>query len=136
METMAHRYTVELRVYGKTLDPDLITRETGLVPCQTRLAGARVGGRTYSTAMWAFNGIRTADTSNWDALEEGLVFILDHVSASHKLFASYRAVHRVVWWCGHFQSVFDGGPVLSPALLGRLGAFGAELFIDNYFSNR
>jgi uncharacterized protein DUF4279 len=131
METTGHRYTVELRVYGPHLDPDAVTRESGLKPSSTRLAGSRWGERTHTDSVWAFDGNGPYD---WESLEEGLAFVLDRLGTSQKLFAKYGADHGVIWWCGHFQSRFDGGPVLSAGLLERLGAFGAELFIDNYFS--
>jgi hypothetical protein len=130
MDLKRHRYTVELRVWGKTLDPDAITRETGLQPCQTRRAGERLGSRTYTSGMWAFDGHGPSD---WDSLEEGLAFVLDRLATAENLFAKYGAEYHVGWWCGHFQSSFDGGPTLSGQLLSTLGRFGAELFIDNYF---
>jgi Domain of unknown function (DUF4279) len=130
MEIKGHRYTVELRVFGETLDPESITRETGLQPCQVRLVGDRIGTRTYTKAMWAFDG----GGRDWDFLEDGLAFVLDRLGTSEKLFAKYGVEHHLIWWCGHFQSRFDGGPTLSAPLLARLGSFGAELFIDNYFS--
>jgi hypothetical protein len=130
MDFKGHRYTVELRVWGKTLDPDAITRGTGLLPCQVRRAGDRLGSRTYTNGMWAFDGNGPSD---WDSLEEGLAFVLDRLGTAETLVATYGADYHVVWWCGHFQSSFDGGPTLSAQLLSRLGHCGAELFIDNYF---
>jgi hypothetical protein len=81
--------------------------------------------------MWAFDGGHAGD---WDSLEEGLSFVLGRLGTATTLLAKYRAEHEVLWWCGHFQSSFDGGPTLSGRLLERLGTFGAEMFIDNYFS--
>jgi uncharacterized protein DUF4279 len=127
-----HRYTVELRVWGEKLDPNVITSETGLEPCQIRVAGTRKGTRTWSEGLWAFNGGGKSGDFEWDSLEDGLVFVMDRLGDSEKLFAKYAADYDVVWWCGHFQSSFDGGPRLSAGLLKRLGSFGAELFIDNY----
>ena len=40
-----------------------------------------------------------------------------------------------LWWCGHFQDSFDGGPTLSAHILGVVASFGCSLFIDNYFSS-
>jgi hypothetical protein len=131
MDTRGHRYTVELRVYGAALDPDAVTRDTGLQPCRTRLIGSQLGSQTYAESMWAFDGGGPYD---WDSLEEGLAFVLDKLGNSQKGFAKYTLDYEVIWWCGHFQSSFDGGPVLSTGLLERLAAFGAKLFIDNYFS--
>jgi hypothetical protein len=84
--------------------------------------------------MWAFNGGGDSDDFEWEALEDGLAFVLDRLGPAEKLFSVYSRDYRVVWWCGHFQSAFDGGPTLSAQMLRRLGPFGAELFVDNYFS--
>jgi hypothetical protein len=63
-----------------------------------------------------------------------LSFVLDKVAAAQVLLEVYRRDYEVIWWCGHFQQAFDGGPLLSASLLERLAAFGAPLLIDNYFS--
>jgi hypothetical protein len=55
-ENQQPRYTVELRVLGKALDPDAISRGTGLQPCRTRRAGSRVGSKTFEESMWTFDG--------------------------------------------------------------------------------
>jgi Domain of unknown function (DUF4279) len=131
----SHRYTVELRVWGETLNPGHVTKETGLTPCQTRFAGSRRGSRTYHTqSMWAFDGHGDKGAREWESLEEGLSCVLDRLDGSEHVFAKLRTEYDVQWWCGHFQSSFDGGPELSALLLERLGRFGAGLFIDNYFS--
>jgi Domain of unknown function (DUF4279) len=117
------------------MDPDVITRETWLQPSQTRRVGQRLGDRrTYSESMWAFNGANDDHGRHWESIEEGLTFVLDRLAGSEHLIAKYTKEYRTIWWCGHFQSSFDGGPVLSARLLERLGAFGVDLFIDNYFS--
>src|SRR3954471_6920144 len=129
---MNHEYTVELRVWGETLDPDTVTRETGLQPCQIRRAGEWSHGRLRTTSMWAFDG---ESLYRGDSLEEGLALLLDLVEPLQDRFAKYISEYNVIWWCGHFQSSFDGGPELSGERLQRLGRFGAKLYIDNYFSN-
>ena len=135
MKKSNHQYTVELRVWGRDLDPERVTTDTGLRPCQTRARGDRWGSRTYDESMWAFNGEGAAPTRDWDSLEDGLTFVLDKLGDSHAVFARLASQFTVIWWCGHFQSSFDGGPTLSPQLLTRLGTFGANLYIDNYFSS-
>jgi hypothetical protein len=132
-ENTGHSYTVEIRVYGPTLDPAQVTRETGLKPSRTQLAGSPRGTGKYEESMWAFNG---GEETEWGSLEEGLAFVLDRLSGCEELFARYKSEYDVVWWCGHFQSSFDGGPILSAHILERVGAFGVELFIDNYFHQR
>ena len=65
----------------------------------------------------------------------GLTYVLDKLWHLREVIAKYKTSGELIWWCGNFQSSFDGGPSLSPDLLKRLGEFGARLFIDNYFSS-
>ncbi len=126
-----HRYTVEFRIYGEKLDPESITRELGLQPCRVvKEAILRPHGRIEP--MWGYNGVGDQET-DWDSLEEGLDFVLTRLWPHRTTIASYTQVATFIWWCGHFQSSLDGGPTLSAGLLSRLGEFGVELFIDNYF---
>jgi hypothetical protein len=132
--TRAHKYTVELRIFG-TMDPDIVTAETGLQPCDVRGAEVDQEGNILHKGRWAFNGGRESGAYEWDTLEEGLRFVLGRVSSSVDIFKKYEETQLVTWWCGHFQNSFDGGPTLSSGLLKRLGDFGADLFIDNYFNH-
>jgi hypothetical protein len=129
---VGHAYTVEFRIYAETLDTAAITKELNLEPCQTKIPSRR--GRK-STAVWAFNGVDDGGDgkAEWDSLEEGLTYVLGRLWPSRTAIAKYKASAELFWWCGHFQSSFDGGPQLSPSLLSRLGEFGATLYIDNYF---
>jgi hypothetical protein len=83
--------------------------------------------------MWTYNGPPGSPTE-WDSLEEGLRHVLENLWPHRDKIATYHAGSKLMWWCGHFQSAFDGGPTLSAALLRQLGEFGVELYIDNYFS--
>ena len=119
-------------MYGRDLDPSFVSDETGLVANVVRQAGDRLGSKTFNEGMWSFNG-REAGDEQWNSLQEGLVFVLDAISHVDHLFKKYRERWMVIWWCGHFQSAFDGGPRLSADVLRKLGDFGAELYIDTYF---
>jgi Domain of unknown function (DUF4279) len=131
-----HLFTVEFRVVSETLDPEMITCELGLKPCQTRRQGElRADGKIF-TGMWAYSGYEESDGPYWETLEEGLAFVLDELWRRRQLIASYKSKAKLIWWCGHFQTSFDGGPTLSASLLSRLGEFGADLFIDNFFSEQ
>lgn len=123
---------MELRVYGPSLDPDVITRDTGLQPCRTQRAGTRLGSKTLGQSMWGFDG---ALGDQWESLEQGLNALLDLVEPQRGAFERYAKQYSIIWWCGHFQRSFDGGPTLSVKLLNRLAEFPADLFIDNYFSS-
>jgi len=127
-----HDYTVEFRIYSKTLDPAAITRELGLQPCQIGIEGAPGLGNRPQQGMWAYDGGEGRAT--WESLADGLTLVLDKLWPHREAIAKYKTGGKLVWWCGNFQSSFDGGPTLSAALLGRLGEFGAELFIDNYLA--
>ena len=83
--------------------------------------------------MWGYNGSDRGDI-DWESLEEGLNFVLDKLWPYREAIIGYKSTAELVWWCGHFQTGFDGGPRLTPPMLRRLGEFGADLFIDNYFS--
>ncbi|MET0645944.1 MAG: DUF4279 domain-containing protein [Pyrinomonadaceae bacterium] len=134
-ENTVHKYLVELRISGKNLSTSEVTAGMGLEPSVSRREGETVGNKRYQYSLWAYNG-RPADDAppTWDTLESGLTFLLDRISASKEVLEQYQSKYNVIFWCGHFQSGFDGGPSLSPSLLKRLGEFGVGIFIDNYFS--
>lgn len=123
---MAHEYSVEFRIHGKDLDPAKITARLGLEPSRTRLAGDRRGSGVWDKGMWAFNG---GSDDYWDSLDEGLVSVLEELWPHRHVIAEYA---ETIWWCGHFSSSFDGGPVLLPTTMKKLGEFGVKLFIDTY----
>src|SRR5580765_5187584 len=128
------KYTVEFRIFSNTLDPAEISKDLGLQPCQVRMKDTLRADGKLCEAMWAYDGGR--GSTDWDSLSDGLSFLLEILWPHRELIAKYRMSGKLVWWCGNFQSSFDGGPWLSAALLKRLGEFGAELYIDNYFSER
>jgi hypothetical protein len=131
-----HEYTVELRIHGADVVPANITRELGLEPSLVREVGEyRGAGTVWSEALWAYNGFPSGTPGVWASLEEGLTFLLDKLERVRSQIHSYQQTWDVVWWCGHFQSSFDGGPTLSPRLMQRLGGFGVELYIDNYLTD-
>ena len=130
-----HEYTVELRILGVDLNPSAITRELGLEPSTVRNVGDTIGSKCITRAEWGFNGSESNIVPIWESLEDGLTFVLGKLANVGSTLAQYRESFEMVWWCGHYQSSFDGGPTLSAGLLRTLGEFGAPLFIDNYFSD-
>jgi hypothetical protein len=84
--------------------------------------------------MWGYDGPPEAP-KEWDSLETGLRHVLDHLWPYREKIGKYAGIAECLWWCGHFQSSFDGGPRLSPDLLRKLGEFGVALYIDNYYSS-
>jgi Domain of unknown function (DUF4279) len=131
-----HTYSVQLRISGKDLDPGDVTHRLGLEPNQVRIAGERRSvNQVWDESLWSYDGGAASAESagEWTSLEEGLRYILERLWSKKELIQEYVKSHEVVWWCGHFQSGFDGGPTLSASLLKLLGDLGVPLFIDNYF---
>jgi uncharacterized protein DUF4279 len=129
-----HEYTVEFRILGKDLVPAVITDELGVEPSLIRNVGDRRDSDTrWEEGLWAYDGYpRVPSERTWDSLEDGLRFVLDKLWPVKDKIDSYKARFKLILWCGHFYSSFNGGPTLSPALLTLLGEFGVELFIDNH----
>jgi hypothetical protein len=135
---IVHTYSVQLRISGKSLDPGEITRQLGLEPNQIRVAGERrSNSKVWEESLWSFDGAvdPLAPAKEWGSLEDGLLYVLGRLLPKKDLIGAYAASFDVIWWCGHFQSSFDGGPTLSAPLLQRLADFGVPIFIDNYFRN-
>jgi hypothetical protein len=130
-----HEYSVEFRIYSWTLDRAAISKELSIEPNplpQSPRPPGKIGPR-----IWATTGIEPSDDNAdphpvWDSLEEGLTFVLNKLWPHREAVARYHSEGKLIWWCGHFQRSFDGGPTLSAPLLKKLGEFGVELYIDNY----
>lgn len=129
-----HEYTVELRISGAELVPTTISETLGLEPSSLRQVGERRSEkRVWDEALWGYSGFPSGTLKTWSSLEEGLNFILDKLGPFCFQIDTYKQKYDVVWWCGHFQSSFNGGPVLSAKLLRKLADFGVDLYIDDHF---
>lgn len=125
---------VEFRVSGVELTPASITQALGLEASLVRELDERKGeGRVWKEALWSYNGFPADTPKTWPSIEDGLIFLLDRLEPLRSQIESLKQKWEVLFWCGHFQSSFDGGPVLSASLLRRLADFGLDLYIDNYF---
>jgi hypothetical protein len=132
----AHAYTVELRFSGNQLEPSEISDRLNLQPSnasgwsQSRSTGKR------RHPYWAYNGKgEIGFQSEWACLEDGFEFLLKNLSSKKLEIIALARQFDGVWWCGHFQASFDGGPVLSPKLLTEIGGYEIPLSIDTYFSD-
>jgi hypothetical protein len=127
-----HVYTVELRFTGDTLDLAEVGQRLNLQPSSSSPPHRTRKGR----AFWAYNGHdQPGFQAEWESLEQGLDFLLNILSPHQSAVIELSRRYTAWWWCGHFQSSFDGGPILSPGLLTRIAAYGVQLAIDNYFSS-
>ncbi len=130
---MNHEYTVELRFKSDaaTLFEEIQCLGLG---CGTKHVFERqLAARIY---IWGYRGEdRVGFKSEWAALEEGLEFLLCALDPIREKVNDLADRFEATWWCGHFQSSFDGGPTLSPKILKELVRYNIPVFIDNYFSS-
>jgi hypothetical protein len=129
-----HRYTVELRFFGRNIDSKRIASLIGPGPDDYTQQGEwrSRGGR--GVPYYRYNGAHEEGFhSEWASLESGFEFLLSRLASKQNIINELIRDYEAVWWCGHFQSGFGGGPTLSGALLKRLGELGVEIYIDNYF---
>ena len=76
------------------LDPDEITRELALQPCQIRVEGALGVGGQVQDGMWAYDG--GEGCNYWESLEEGLNFVLDKLWPLREIIAKYKASGKLI----------------------------------------
>ncbi|MFL6679352.1 MAG: DUF4279 domain-containing protein [Burkholderiaceae bacterium] len=136
-EVQSHRYTVELRFFGDNLEPADISTRLGLTPSSalSRLQIAALGRPRLP--YWAYNGNgEVGFSAEWGQLEEGLRFLVSTLRSRQENVVAIARQFKGVWWCGHFQASFSGGPTLSPSLMRDLGKYEIPLSIDNYFSEQ
>ncbi len=74
--------------------------------------------------------------AKWESFEDGLMFVARRFAPIRATVVDLSKIYSGIWWCGHFQNSFDGGPTLSPKCLAEIASFGLPLFIDNYLSER
>ena len=132
--TPNHAYTVEIRFYGDTLEPSEVTRRLSLQPISASTATTVSPDRRNVRPFWGFNGQgEEGFQSEWQSLEHGLDFLLRRITPLKPTVIELSQEFDGIWWCGHFQTSFDGGPTLSPRILSEIASYGFPLFIDNYF---
>lgn len=131
---MPHLYTVGLRFTGSQLDPAYISRRLNLVAnAQLSLEDIQAG-RLRREPFWTYDGEdQVGFQSEWNSLDEGLQFLLGCLRPRKLEIVALALEFHAIWWCGHFQASFDGGPTLSAKLMTEIGSYGIPLFIDNYF---
>lgn len=128
---MEHKYTIELRISGKNVDPEKITEELHVQPSLTRRAGDfRSKYSRYENGLWAYAGPQTE--REWSSLEEALTFLICELQAKKDLILRFTKDFDVYWWCGHFFDAPGCETFLSTNMFGRLAAFGIPLVIDSY----
>jgi hypothetical protein len=92
--------------------------------------------RRHRQPFWGYNGSEHPEfQAEWLALEDGLAFVAGRLSTLKSEIVELSKRFDGLWWCGHFQASFDGGPTLSPHILAEVASFGCSLYLDNYFDS-
>jgi len=138
MEQIPRSFSVSLQITHPTLDPDEISKATGLVPERTTRAGAArqtpqgdVLKGTYEFSCWTHQIDVTGATELASVLQDLVERLSIHESFFHRVVAEGGAVEL---FCG----VFAGGnwdEALSHALMGRLSTLQIDLRLDVYPSD-
>jgi len=129
---MTDFYTVELRISGKEFLPSELTQVLEIQPTHVRHVGERRSvSSTFDQAVWSYAGMAGDE---WASLEEGLASLMQELLPKRELISTYAKRFDACWWCGHFQSSFGGGPLLSPDTLRDLADFGIPLALSSYRS--
>lgn len=131
-----HTYSVQFRISGINLNPSIVTEKLGIEPCQVREVSKSGIYKRKRTPFWAYDGfsVMSDHTREWRSLDDGLFLLLGTLMPKRDLIISNFSEFDMYWWCGHFQSSFDGGPMFSVKLLKELADFSVPLYLDNYFS--
>ena len=133
-KTPNHVYNVTLSFTGAMLSPMELTQRLNLRPSQAYDPALPARGKNRSR-YWEYDGHDSEGYRlEWESLDHGLMFLTRCLLPVREEIIDLSRQFRGCWWCGHFQSSFDGGPTLSPALLTELAAFGLPLSIDCYFT--
>ena len=131
-----HSYTAALRFYGEQLEPSDISAKLNLQASHSFSQSQSPSIKRKKIPFWSYNGQgELGFHAEWENLEEGLTFLLKILSARKAEIITLAHQFDAIWWIGHFQSSFDGGPTLSPKLMAEISTYEIPLSIDNYFSD-
>lgn len=128
-----HTYSVEFRLAGEELNPGEVSSLIGLKATGWS-DGEQLGSRRRHP-FWGYNGSDDPQFQDeWQSLEDGLTLVSRKLSPFRSTITQLLNRFSGIWWCGHFQSSYNGGPMLSPQLLAEIASFGCPLLLDTYHS--
>jgi len=129
------RWKASFRVSGDRIDPDAITRATGLTPTMSHKQGEVMpsGDRVWRQGLWSLN---TEDVvfDGETELEDHLVWLLDRLEPQADHLRQLMAEHglKADFFCGCFMEGFQAGLELSGETLLRVGRLQASTGLDIY----
>jgi hypothetical protein len=131
------RKRATFRVMGPALDPDKITRATGLAPDEAHRRGdPRRRGDPFREGLWSVRSSPPMPQLG-NHLEDHLCWLLDrvepHAEQLRRICEQDRL--RVDFYCGYTMCQTNSGLELTAAMLARIAALGASLGLDIYGAN-
>jgi uncharacterized protein DUF4279 len=129
------RNKASFRLIGDRIDPDAVTRATGLTPSRSHKHGELMpsGDRVWRRGVWSLDS-EDAAFDRGTELEDHLSWLLDrlepHADALHQLMAE-RGL-KADFLCGCFIEGFQAGLELSAETLMRIGRLQASIGLDIY----
>ena len=131
------------RLMGDRLDPDSITRATGLTPAVAHRKGdlraPSPSGASYApwrSGIWCLRSDHgLAETGNHS--EDHLTWLLDQLEPHAETLTRLRAEQglRADIYCGYFMGQANSGFGLTARTVGRIAALGADFGVDIYGEN-
>jgi hypothetical protein len=138
------RKRASFRLMGPLLDPEAVTRETGLPPDVSHRKGdPHIGprGRQYApwpNGMWKLSSEQGLSESG-NRLDDHLSWLLDRLEPHVHVLRRFRAAQQLTadFYCGYFMGQSNSGFDFSDATLKRIVALGldASVGIDIYGEN-
>jgi hypothetical protein len=130
------------RLMGDRLDPDAITRATGLTPDVSHRKGdAHTSSRGRHFPPWP-NGLWSLPSeqglpSTGNLLEDHLTWLLDQLEPHSETLMRLSAEQGLTadFWCGYFMGQSNSSFGLTARTLARIAALGADLALDIYGEN-
>jgi Domain of unknown function (DUF4279) len=130
-----HEYSVELRFTGENLVPSEISARLGLLPTNFFMRGMDYPNAKSRRPFWGYDGQSDRENyKNWESLEDCFEFVCLELYSKKAEIIKLSQEFKGIWWCGHFQSSFDGGPTLSASFLAEIASYGLPIYLDNYFN--
>jgi hypothetical protein len=132
----ASRTWATLRIWGKALDPDMVTGQLGITPSTAFRAGDQRGKK--KDAIWK--------EGHWDISSEGHVssnVLQDHIEWLLDQLEPAQARLRILLteddvradiFCFWEFATHNAGIVFSPLVMRRIAALNLELDLDIYFA--
>jgi Domain of unknown function (DUF4279) len=120
---------VTLRIYHETASPEVATEALGLDPDEVHDAVRPPSGRGSRPAVWLMSSEGKVDSLD---VRRHLDWILDRLSGREEKLANLRQRGFVMDVLCRWDSIGQGGPMLSPAQMGPLAKLGLTVGFDLY----